>query len=243
MSTIPQSAGIYKVTCTANHKVYIGSTTEIRKRWYWHCGDLRRGVHHNRHLQFAWNKYGEQAFVFEILELVMFVEYLHDREQYWLDYYQAYDSAKGFNHGKVARAPWLGRTHSEETKQKLSELAKQRDNIGHARKYADVWHGSSAGREWHRKHGRAVWATQQPVTRTCQYCGSTFDTKTHRTNVKYCSNNCKSAARRESKADSEARTCPACGQSFICNKYLPTRCCSLVCAASLRVRDESGHFQ
>lgn len=242
MAIIPSSAGVYKITCIANHKVYIGSTTEIRKRWTWHRGDLWRGVHHNRHLQFAWNKYGEENFTFEVLEMVMFVEHLHDREQYWLDYYQAYDSDKGFNHGKVARAPWLGRSHSEETRKKLSERAKAQGGIEYARQFADAWHGSDEGRNWHSEHGKQTWLNRQPITRQCQQCGESFETKLTTDRAKYCSSNCKMAARRARRPDDETRICACCGQSFTCNKYFPTRCCSGSCAAKQRARDEKGQF-
>lgn len=242
MDSVPHASGIYKITCTANGKVYIGSTTKIRKRWGWHRNDLRRGVHHNRHLQFAWNKYGEQCFEFEILEMVMFAEYLHDREQHWLDHYQAYDADKGFNHGKVARAPWLGRLHSDETKQKLSDRAKASDTIGYAQPFATEWHKSAAGLAWHHEHGKHTWEGRVATTKICEQCGADYQTRDMRASTRFCSSNCKMAARRARKADHEVRTCVACKQPFTCNKYFATRCCSDVCAATLRTRDERGLF-
>lgn len=236
MPTIPHAPGVYKITCTANHKVYIGSTTKIRKRWGWHRNDLRRGVHHNRHLQFAWNKYGEHCFEFEILEMVMFAEHLHEREQYWLDQYQAFDPDKGFNHGKVARAPWLGRSHSDETKQKLSDKAKANDTTGYARPFADEWHGSAAGIAWHREHGKSSWDGRVAATKSCEQCGAAFQTRDMRESSRFCSSNCKMAARRARKADHETRICATCEEAFTCNKHFSTRCCSLSCAAKLRWR-------
>lgn len=49
--------------------IYIGSSVNIYKRWSNHCWQLRNNKHSNRYLQNAWNKYGEQNFKFEILEL------------------------------------------------------------------------------------------------------------------------------------------------------------------------------
>jgi group I intron endonuclease len=136
MAILPSSPGIYKITCTANDKIYIGSSAHMRQRWNEHRSYLQRGKHHNRHLQFAWNKYGESAFVFGVLELVMFVEYLHEREQYWLDHFRAYDRRCGFNLARDARAPargykaspalrakyarrQLGRRHPDAVKEKI----------------------------------------------------------------------------------------------------------------------------
>lgn len=234
MDILPHASGIYKITCTTTNKVYVGSTTKIRKRWGWHRNDLRRGVHHNRHLQFAWNKYGEQCFEFEILEMVMFAEHLHDREQHWLDHYQAYDSDKGFNHGKVARAPWLGRLHSDETKQKLSDSAKAHDTIANARAFADEWHGSGAGLAWHREHGKRTWDERVAVTKICAYCSSTYQTLDTRSATRFCSNNCKAQARRVSRVDNEDRICLWCQKTFSTSKYLGAKCCSLSCAAYYR---------
>lgn len=245
MSILPSSAGIYKILCTANHKVYIGSTTEIRKRWGWHRSDLRRDVHHNRHMQFAWNKYGEQSFEFEILEMVMFAEYLHDREQHWLDYYQAYESDKGFNHGKIARAPWLGRKHSEETKQRLSALAKQQmsaDQMVVLREQAAAWHGSADGLHWHSGQAKRFWAAHQPITRQCDLCGNAYQTNASHGMSKFCSANCKNRSRYAQRLDHETRQCTVCGTSFSCKKYYPTRCCSGSCAAKLRHRGVDGAF-
>src|SRR5229473_6154293 len=63
---IPTTSGIYKITCTANKRIYIGSAVNLRKRKNEHWNAFKRNQHHNRHLQRAWDKYGEQAFTFEV---------------------------------------------------------------------------------------------------------------------------------------------------------------------------------
>lgn len=61
--------GVYKITNTITNKFYIGSTSEsFIKRWNHHINSLRRNTHKNKHLQNAFNKYGEQSFKFEIVE-------------------------------------------------------------------------------------------------------------------------------------------------------------------------------
>ena len=66
---IPPTSGIYMITCTTNKKIYIGSTCNLYNRRRDHFSALRQKRHGNPYLQRAWNKYGEQAFTFEVLEL------------------------------------------------------------------------------------------------------------------------------------------------------------------------------
>lgn len=61
--------GVYLITCTKNKKRYVGSSLDIRSRWNKHKQQLRIGEHHNRHLQFSWNKYGERYFKLSVLEV------------------------------------------------------------------------------------------------------------------------------------------------------------------------------
>jgi group I intron endonuclease len=61
-------AVIYRITNMANGKYYIGSADSFARREWQHKYDLKRGVHKNPRLQAAWNKYGEEMFVFEVLE-------------------------------------------------------------------------------------------------------------------------------------------------------------------------------
>ena len=64
--------GIYKIECIANNKVYIGQSINIKRRLYDHKTRLRKGTHKNKHLQNAWNKYGEDNFTFETFNIVCF---------------------------------------------------------------------------------------------------------------------------------------------------------------------------
>lgn len=61
-------SGIYKIINLVNGKFYIGSAVHFRKRWELHRSNLRNNKHDNRHLQNAWNLYGEKIFKFEILK-------------------------------------------------------------------------------------------------------------------------------------------------------------------------------
>lgn len=60
---------IYRIRNVISSDIYIGSTVQIpRLRWLVHRAKLRKGTHHSPILQNAWNKYGETAFSFEIIE-------------------------------------------------------------------------------------------------------------------------------------------------------------------------------
>ena len=60
--------GLYKITNTVNGKYYIGSSNDIRRRWSVHKSTLNKGIHDNRHLQMSFDKYGIEAFVYEIIK-------------------------------------------------------------------------------------------------------------------------------------------------------------------------------
>ena len=56
-----------------------------------------KGIRHpNRHLQAAWNMYGEDSFSFEVLEYLP-LEYLCEREAYFINAYSSLDRANGYN--------------------------------------------------------------------------------------------------------------------------------------------------
>lgn len=55
-------SGVYLIRNTVSGREYVGSSADIDKRWSGHKSDLRRGVHANRYLQNAWNKYGADQY-------------------------------------------------------------------------------------------------------------------------------------------------------------------------------------
>lgn len=94
---------------------------------------------------------------------------------------------------------------------------------------AKEWHKSEIGKAWHKEHYEKMKSKLRIVTeKTCEYCGKTYTTAGNGLN-KYCSNNCKSAARRASGIDDEQRKCVICGEIFTCNKYSKTTTCSREC--------------
>lgn len=118
------TCGVYSIMNITNNKVYIGSSVNIRKRWGVHRRALRKGMHHNRYLQRSWNKYGEDNFIFNIIE-ELDDESLIIREQYWIDFYKSHLSDNGFNMCRVAGSV-LGIKWSEESRIKHTERLKGR---------------------------------------------------------------------------------------------------------------------
>lgn len=131
--------GIYQWRNKIDGKIYIGSAKNFEERRKRHLRQLRGNYHHSILFQRAFNKYGEDNFVFEILE------YLEDDndlrlkiEQEYLDKLQpfapnGYNISKGATNcvlygeqngmwGKLGENnPNFGRKNSEETKQKISK--------------------------------------------------------------------------------------------------------------------------
>lgn len=115
--------GIYAITCTPNGRVYIGSSVNISKRWKYHRFALRKGTHDNRHMQNAWNKYGEESFTFSIVLACNPCE-LIEREQSELNAQR--DTGPVFNIGRVCGAEMRGRKHTPEARANMSAAQRGR---------------------------------------------------------------------------------------------------------------------
>jgi bifunctional DNA-binding transcriptional regulator/antitoxin component of YhaV-PrlF toxin-antitoxin module len=118
-------SGIYKITNIENKKVYIGSSINIWDRYKEHRKTLRRNKHHSKHLQKSWNKYGEDSFTFEVIEIVYDKDNLIEREQYWMDKYESYNDEKGYNINPNAGSQ-LGRKVPKENREKFKLSQKSR---------------------------------------------------------------------------------------------------------------------
>lgn len=133
------ASGIYQITDQVNGKRYIGSAVNLKKRYRDHLSSLRQGQHRNRHLQAAFDKHGESAFAFSVLEHIE-RSLLIEREQYFFD-----TLSPEYNIAPTAGNS-LGRYHSEETKRKMSEA--MRGELSH-------WYGKHHYKESKRKISEA----------------------------------------------------------------------------------------
>jgi group I intron endonuclease len=112
--------GIYKISNTINGKYYIGSSKNIHRRIKRHFYELKRGIHHSTHLQNAYNKYGKESFIYEI---VLECENLLEEEQKLLD---ILDWSLSYNISKYAVGGdrYTNNPNKEELRLKLIECLK-----------------------------------------------------------------------------------------------------------------------
>ncbi len=117
-------SGIYRFLCVVSGKCYVDSSAHMAARKAEHLRDLRNGKHASKQFQNSWNKYGADAFRYEILEEVHAAD-LFLREQYWIDHFRSEDKAHGFNILPAAGPP-LGIKRSDETKAKMRASRRNR---------------------------------------------------------------------------------------------------------------------
>ena len=155
--------GIYSITNTVDGKVYVGKSKNIESRWSAHRCNLTKtksAKHCNRHLLNAVNKYGINAFKFEIIESFDSVDesLIAERELFHIQRLDSLNRKKGYNlrldsdskmivhpetillHQEISlgeKNPNYGNNWTREQKEKMSLIAKQR----HASNlfYNDEW--------------------------------------------------------------------------------------------------------
>lgn len=131
MTVLSNACGVYQIRNTVNGKRYVGSASGRRGllgRWHNHSSCLTRGVHHNQYLQASWNKYGADAFVFEVL-IICDSDQALEIEQQLLD--SGDFEYNIFSHVVDSR----GYRHSDETKAKISasHMGKRFSNVSRAK--------------------------------------------------------------------------------------------------------------
>ena len=108
---------VYVIVCQGNTKIYVGSAIKFSKRRLAHLSMLRGGKHNNRHLQNAYNMYGEDSFTFFILEKCNDTN-LIEIEQLWIDSFLFED----LMNSSPTATNTKGFKHSYETKKYLSSI-------------------------------------------------------------------------------------------------------------------------
>lgn len=108
------TSGIYEILNTTNSKRYIGSAVNLASRWIKHRSKLLMGKHENKHLQRAWNKYGEGVFKFlPILTCAKSMLLFYEQ--------QLLDKVKPEYNIATTAGSTLGVTPNFETRKKLSD--------------------------------------------------------------------------------------------------------------------------
>jgi group I intron endonuclease len=113
---IPVYALLYSITNILNNTIYIGSTTQsLDLRWKQHKWLLNRVKHPCPHLQYAWNKYGEECFIFEDINITCYSEKeRRAKETDWIEWCKP----NVYNYALVAGSK-KGMKLSETTKEKI----------------------------------------------------------------------------------------------------------------------------
>lgn len=219
--------GVYLINNTINNKKYVGSSVDIRIRWYGHRLDLLKNRHTNPHLQHAWNKYGEKRFEFSIIEETS-IEDLIKKEQYWIDHYRS--NITGYNIADTA-----GTFHPPSTKIEIKGVVKTLPEW--CRMY-----DMNKGTVWirHKKYG---WTWEEAIKtplhgkqkqrhkKTCERCQSIFFTSAN--DAKYCNTkSCRALAARLKRTPKPRKIhdciCQICNILFK-SKVKKAKCCSQKC--------------
>ncbi len=88
--------GIYSITNLVNGNMYIGQTLRsFKERWDAHKRELRANVHHNNCLQGAFNKYGEENLIFQVVHSCDELDNLNKLEVYYIEKYDTFKN--GYN--------------------------------------------------------------------------------------------------------------------------------------------------
>lgn len=133
---------IYAIENKVNGKMYIGLTTDLKRRFNLHKRKLKNNNHFNKHLQNSFNKYGRDKFNFKVIEKNIPKNKLCKKEIGYIKKYKSYkegynltlggEGLKGYKatrktREKLSKAfsgenhPFYGKKRSKETKDKISK--------------------------------------------------------------------------------------------------------------------------
>jgi group I intron endonuclease len=129
-------SGVYQIRNITNNEIYIGSAKSLNSRKRTHFSNLKYNRHHSIHLQRAYNLYGKENFIFEILitcDPTMLIWYEQQFLDQWKPEYNISPTAQnttGIKHSKeyceaiskrmLGKQYGLGYKHSKETRLKMS---------------------------------------------------------------------------------------------------------------------------
>ncbi len=114
---------IYLITNKENGHKYVGQTTQpMNRKWQQHIQEANRMS--SKPVHCAMRKYGNHRFTIQEIDECD-ESLLNEREEYWIKYYNTFESAEGYN----ATSSGDRVIFNEETKQKIKEKASHIENI------------------------------------------------------------------------------------------------------------------
>jgi hypothetical protein len=175
-------SGVYQILNTLNNKRYIGSSVNIYNRFVDHKTKLNKNKHCNKHLQRAWNKYGEKHFKFEILETCEPIkDTLLFLEQKYLDLKPEYNIQK-FAYSN------LGQSISKRVKEAVAESNRNRVWSKESREKKRIISLNSEWNKFQRKPIIGIEILTNKIIRFNSICEAAIFTGhiNHRVGIKRC---------------------------------------------------------
>jgi len=123
-----KDSGVYLIKNIVDNKVYVGSAKRLIERLSLHKHLLRNNKHHSIHLQRAWNKYGENIFIFGVLEIIENNQDLIVVEQKYIDRYDSANQNYGYNICPLAKNN-LGCKHTKGREEKSRRMSGSGNNF------------------------------------------------------------------------------------------------------------------
>lgn len=128
-----QLPGIYVIICLENNKRYYGVSVNVSRRLSQHKSRLRRGLHEIKAMQDDYNLYGEEKFKFGAISHSLqqtALERESAESQLINDFIAIYSKDSCYNtfansFRKKEANPFFGKQHTEETKKRMSDTAKE----------------------------------------------------------------------------------------------------------------------
>lgn len=253
---------IYSIKNKINGKRYIGQTIHPDIRVDKHARRLRKGEHINDHLQNAWNKYGKNNFIFEILEDEIPYDNLDKKEIEYIKNYNSFKNGYNFTPGgsryeqkAVMVCTVCGKEYEGYVRKNNKYCSRKCMEKQYAKDNQIIKECEICGEKFETIKGRNVKTCSQSCAgklswlkeerekhiNRCQNCDKEYKTY-FPNNSKFCSNKCQRDYRRKTKRWYEIKECVICGKDFETRKDTGAKTCSRSCSAKLawKTKHEKG---
>lgn len=172
------TCGIYKIENLVNHKIYIGQSSNIEKRWVKHKSSAQNPTDHSYEtpLYRSFRKYGINQFDFSIIEECK-VNELNDKERYWINYYDSFFNGYNLTLGgdgsgtEIKKDKIIGIFQDLSTTNLLQREIAEKWDISE-----EMVQGINTGRYWKRDNiNYPIRKPKQQAQHYCIDCGKPID--------------------------------------------------------------------